>query len=402
MLLGAIKIEKYCLGFLALVGLLTLPQVDEISLRQNGAVNISGKVENDPRVSGIRASVTLTHTKINKTDVFGRVILGGIEQTVTVGDMVTARCILQKPLERSSLQQRLRPLAICAFPKDIRVSAPRQGSLRRVFAGWRTFLGAHLATSYGAPDDALLAGLLFGERANFPQWLTNALRRTGTSHIVAVSGFNVTLIIVGLMGLARAALIRKKISVPLIIIFLCAFTIFTGGSASVVRAAVMGGLTVIAGWIVLHAAAPRLLLISAAVMTAFDPSILLADASFALSFLATAGLIWLSPSIQKFLERVPVIRRTASLLSETLGAMFATLPYSIFAFGQLSFIAPLANLLVVPLVAPTMLLGALALALKIIPVVGTLMVWATGIFLALMIFILRTLAAIPWASMMLR
>ena len=171
-----------------------------------------------------------------------------------------------------------------------------------------------------------------------------------------------------------------------------AYVVFAGASASVVRAGLMAGVVLLARESGRAGQAATALGWTVAVLLFVDPGLVL-DAGLQLSALATAGLIaWATP-IGEALERIGRGRLPAWLIENlgvSLAAQAATLPLILASFGRLSLVAPAVNLLVVPLVAPAMAAGLVALAAGSLVVAGA--PWALGAVLAAPAWVLLRIA----------
>ena len=189
-------------------------------------------------------------------------------------------------------------------------------------------------------------------------------QRAGLSHIVALSGFNISIISLGLLALAPYLFIPRRFSVWLVVLIIFIFVIFTGGESSIVRAALMGSGSVIAYQLGRRSSAMMLLLVSGTCMVFLNPLILLHDIGFQLSFLATLGLLLFSNYFEKWLKFLPEIFGLRLTVSATLAATFATLPILIMYFGRISLTSILANVAVVPVVPFLMLVSFLGLVLS--------------------------------------
>lgn len=214
------------------------------------------------------------------------------------------------------------------------------------------------------PYAALQAGIILGAKRNIPDSLMSAFNRDGLTHIVAVSGYNL-MIVVSALALIFTPFSRK-FAFWGSIIFIIFFTILTGAPASVLRAAVLAILVLWCKILGRRPYYPILILFAGVLMLLFNPYALKNDLSFQLSFLAFIGLTMLSPKISniRFVNKPPNIIKTA--FSETMSAQILVLPILLLNFGILSFVAPLANILVLPTVPTSMFLGFLAGGLGII------------------------------------
>lgn len=179
-------------------------------------------------------------------------------------------------------------------------------------------------------------------------------------HIVAVSGSNISIIVLVLTQLILRFGLTRRHAWLVLTLSIIAFTLFVVPAASVVRAALMGILMELAPLVGRLVRPLRLLLVVACLFVLWQPSALLLDPSFILSFLAMLGLICVGPWLEKiFPEQIPAIIRETII--STFAATFLTAPYSAWSFGSWSMLGCLTNLVIVPLVPWTMLFGAVAL-----------------------------------------
>lgn len=245
------------------------------------------------------------------------------------------------------------------------------------------------------PENAFLAGLLVGARRGIPEKVMKDFSDTGTTHIIAISGFNITIIAWCLDKLLSR--FGRRLSFFLSLLCIVLFVILTGASASVVRAGVMGILGLIALNLGRVYAITNAFALTAVVMLGLNPKLLLFDVGFQLSFLSLIGLVYLSPVLERYFVRLP--KAVAILLLATLSAQLFTLPILIRNFDRLSLVSPLANLLVLPLVPPAMLTGFLTGALAFLsPDLALPSAWASWIILAVIIKIVNILAGLPFAA----
>lgn len=264
------------------------------------------------------------------------------------------------------------------------------------------------------PQAAFLAGLLLGEKRGLSPDLMAAFSRTGTTHIIALSGYNITILAVSLISLFNFFMLRRSISFWAAVAVIISFVMMTGASASAVRAAVMGILVLIAQQAGRLYRARNALIFAGVVMVWLNPKVLTFDLGFQLSFGATLGLIYISPILQKWFtpsdeERFHIgysksfVKSTKGLiqiLSSTLAAQLAVLPLLVINFGQLSLIAPLANILILVFIPITMFWGfAAGLAGIFWLEAGKIIAWIAWLFLTYEIKIIELLAKIPLAAL---
>ncbi|HZU86591.1 MAG TPA: ComEC/Rec2 family competence protein, partial [Anaerolineaceae bacterium] len=254
------------------------------------------------------------------------------------------------------------------------------------------------------PESSLLAGILLGVKDYIPTEVEDAFRATGTAHIVAISGFNISILIGLFIGFFRRWLPRLW-AVLWAVVAIALYTLLVGAQASVVRAAIMGVMGLVGAELGRRQAGANSLAFTAAVMALFNP-LLLWDVGFQLSFTATLGLILLGEPMQNaftaWLERrLPAerARKVAGPVGEyfllTLAAQLATLPVIMGNFGKFSLSAIVANPLVLPVQPLVMILGGLSLLAGMLWLpLGQLLAWLVWPLLAYTIRVVQLLAQI--------
>ena len=141
------------------------------------------------------------------------------------------------------------------------------------------------------------------------------------------------------------------------------------------------------------------LALAAFIMVLVNPKVLVFDAGFQLSFLATMGLVYLSPIIERGLKKIPDVFELRMSLVATLSATISTLPLILFQFGRLSTVALLVNMLILPLIPVAMAVGFLMgiLSLVWLPL-GQLFAWIAWAILSYVILVVETFAKFNFAS----
>ncbi len=215
------------------------------------------------------------------------------------------------------------------------------------------------------PEGSFLAGVLFGARQGISKEWKDKFAALGITHILAVSGYNVAIIVAFVGGIF--GFLGRRRRVILTIVFIVLFVIFVGAGAASVRAGVMGVIALLAVWYGRQYEASRALIASAYLMLFWNP-LAIYDVGFLLSVLATGGLIFISPKLEKYFKFLPEFFQIRQSLLMTLSAQIACLPVIIWAFGRVSLISPLANVLILPLLPAIMLFGFLAVMVGIFSV----------------------------------
>jgi competence protein ComEC len=267
----------------------------------------------------------------------------------------------------------------------------------------RRAAGDALTRALPEPAAGLAAGILVGLRDRVDRDLAAAFTATGLSHVVAISGWNIALV-AGLVGAVLAGRARRTRS-GAIVVAIAGYAVLAGASPSVVRAAAMTCVALLARESGRPGTAAAALGWAVALLIVVNPASAV-DIGLQLSAAATAGLIAWSAPITAALDRragwiPPWIREG---LGVSLAAQAATLPLVLFAFGRVAPLSPITNLAVVPLVPLAMAAGALALAGGAAAALGApgLLASILGIpgalVLGLLIGIVRLAATLPFAS----
>jgi ComEC/Rec2-related protein len=253
-----------------------------------------------------------------------------------------------------------------------------------------------LYMSLPEPHGSILTAIMFGNRVRLNYDTLEMFRVVGLSHIIAVSGFHLSILTANLQTLFRPLLGRKVIFVALAFIF--AFVIITGAPPSILRASVMAGVLLLAGYIGRPTRSVNVLLLAAGVLAAFEPKIIF-QIGFQLSVAATYGIIRLSPMIQWALRRATVPEILKGVISQTLAATISTAPLLVVYFERLSIVSPLTNLLVVPLVPLLMAIALVAVLLLLaVPTLGEYFALLTWPLLEWVVQVSRYLGSLPFAA----
>lgn len=326
-----------------------------------------------------------------------RLIISGILVTPATGDTFSYRDYLA----RQGILSLVRRATI------ERVGRAGNPLLQPIF-DLRARAHAVLIDLFPDPEASLLAGILLGAEGSIPPDVQEAFNRTGTSHIIAISGFNIT-IVSGLFLTTFARWLGRRRGVVAAALAITLYTVLVGASPSVVRAAIMGGLALSARQLGRQTHGLASLAASASLMTAIDPYVLW-DVGFQLSFAATLGLILYASPLEDWIRLrlgawVParhaqgIGRAITQFGLYTLAAQATTLPLTIYYFQRLSLSSLLANPLILPAQPALMVLGGLAMILGSIWLpLGRPLAWAAWPFVAFTIRIVERLAAWDQAS----
>lgn len=249
------------------------------------------------------------------------------------------------------------------------VNKEKNFSFMRVLFALKNKFADAIRTVVGAPESDLVNGVLLGMRSSFPQEVRSAMVATGTIHIVALSGYNVSIVsrllmeTVGLFVSRTWATFFGSLGILL-------FVLMTGASASAVRAGMMAALLLSARALGRPADTLRVICYTLIAMLAYNPLLLLYSVSFHLSFLALLGILYLLPLVSRYLQWIKW-EWLRELVASTLAAQIAVSPYVFHVMGIFSALSLPINVLILPCIPLLMLLGCFTtLGYFLLPLLG--------------------------------
>lgn len=207
------------------------------------------------------------------------------------------------------------------------------------------------------PESLLMNGLILGEKSAFSESLRQSFVDTGTIHIVALSGYNVTIVAEWIMKIFSS--FPKNIGIGAGMFSILLFVLMTGGSSTAVRAGIMASLALFARLIGRNYDVTRALILAGVFMILINPFVLVFDVSFQLSFIATVAVIFFTPKIEKYFLWVTPRLGLRDIISVTCAAYVFVLPFILYKMGNLSLVALPANTMILPFIPFTMILGFL-------------------------------------------
>ena len=272
----------------------------------------------------------------------------------------------------------------------------------------RNRLSQSLVEVLPEPQASLAQGIVLGIRGNIPSSVKTDFTRTGTAHLLAISGLHLS-ILAGILISVGIWLFGKRhyLYIWLALGTIWLYAVIAGMHPSVVRGAIMASLFLTAELLGRQRSAITSLAFAAAIMVGISPQILW-SASFQMSFMAMAGLIFLAPRFQAIGRKavnatlgedrpaVPIANTITDSFSVSLGAIIGVWPLVAYYFGIISFVGPPATFLTLPALPGIIITGALIgglglIALPVAQVIG----WLAWFFLSYLLLVVKALAAIP-------
>jgi len=280
---------------------------------------------------------------------------------------------------------------ITSYPKIELVAKNRGSNFRAALFKFKEKIILGFQKTLAPEKAAFLSGITMGERAEFSKEFKEAMARSGTTHLVALSGYNISVIVMA-MFVFLGYFLGRRYTFILTIAVILGFVLMTGAEASVVRAAIMGFIALLATQVGRLYSVRNAIILAAFFMALINPMVLRFDAGFQLSFVALIGIVYLSPAIKKFF-RVPEERDILSFKENfftTLSAQLAVLPILISNFGAASPVSLLTNILILSVIPLTMSLGFILAGLGFISdYLALIFGWFVGLFLSYETFIIK-------------
>jgi competence protein ComEC len=348
------------------------PSVETIADAAGGASRFSGQVsaEVDRRID--RQYLVLDELSVVDHSVDGKLLLSlPLYPEVAYGDTLVfnGRVTVPEPFEGFAYDKYLLSkgiLAVCWQPEDIDIiKGDADDFIARTLAIKRVLV-EELRSIVPEPQAAFLTGLLFGGNSALSSELKEDFARTGVSHVLAASGFNVSLFSLFLLGWLLQTPLGRKRGLVVIAFLLLLYTVMAGATPAVVRAVVMASWLLIAKWVNRQASMRNVILLSCALMLLINPLLLFWDVGFQLSFVATIALFVLAPLLEPYFKFVPKTIGVRAAFVGSIAAIILTLPLILWHFGAVSIVAPLVNLLILPLIPYLMALILIALAFALV------------------------------------
>ena len=381
------------------------------SFNDSGVVEVRGEVIRDPEPSGDTATLVFSAQEVmvdgRWKKASGKILVEtAVFPAYGLGDMLEVKGELES-LSQIEDQGYRTDLAQQDFSSTL--AYPEISFLERGWLfGLRNRLAQSLSSALAEPQASLAQALLLGIRSHVPDSLIEDFYQTGTTHILAISGFNVAIIGGVVLGIGAWLFGRRRPTYLLIALAtIWLYASLTGMLPPVLRSTIMFSLFVIALWLGRPGSAMPALALAAAIMVGVKPSVLW-DVSFQLSFVSVAGLVLVFPPMKLWEERTiarehtvlsSVLRPIVVGLAVSLAAIVATLPLVVYYFQSFSPLTLPATLLASLFLPGAIVLSALTAVLGLfVPAVSWVIGWAAWFFLTCMIEVVEGFGSLSFAS----
>jgi competence protein ComEC len=394
-----------------------IPSIDENLVayyNDSGPVILKGVITASPDNRDTYTQLTVSVTEVNSYQIQGKILLFVPRYPeFNYGDVLQVTGVLETPSITAEFDYQGylagRGIYSVAYFPTLELLDTGQGFTP---VGWlhaaRDVLSEKIGEVLPEPQASLAQGIILGKRGDIPQSVNENFMLTGTTHILAISGQNLS-IVAGLFVATGIWFFGKKryIYIWLALAATWIYASLTGLDAPVVRAALMLSLFLFTDLVGRQRSVFPAVAFAASIMLIFNPA-LLRDVSFQLSFVSIIGLVVISPALQSrahdFINSrlgeegtlVSAINWVTDCLAVTVGVTILIWPITAYYFGIVSVVSPLATFLILPVLAPIIVAGAAASVLGLlIPFLGQATGWIAWLFISYMLLVVNWFADLP-------
>ncbi|MDD3102232.1 MAG: ComEC/Rec2 family competence protein [Patescibacteria group bacterium] len=385
---------------------LSFPKIDEnnVAFYNNTNLIFEGQVISEPDVKTDKTQLTVG--KINNNQFKGKVLISApLYSDYQYGDLLEVDCQLKGVLDNGFKNNAAIVndiYSVCYFPKITNLNHNQGNFLYQKIFLFKNQVKNLIDQSFSEPQGSVFSALLLGLQRQIPQEVRNWFSTTGTTHILSVSGLHVAILSQLIMiFIVSVLLIRRQIAFWLAAILIIFFVILVGAPAAAVRAAIMGLGILYAQKIGRPQSGLRIVIWAAAIMLLINPKLLVLDIGFQLSFASILGLIFFTPIFNQYFKKIPNLRYLPikDCLSATFSAQVFVFPLILYYFGTLSLAAPLANILILPIIPVLMFLGIFFILFGTISVfLAKILFWPIWLGLTFLILTVKIIAKIFYFS----
>ncbi|MFA5870751.1 MAG: ComEC/Rec2 family competence protein [Candidatus Paceibacterota bacterium] len=368
-------------------------QFNLVEVPYNKTVQFEGCVASESKFSASSREATLRVLKPFIGNIKIRVRDG---EQISYGDCVRGMGIIKQPLEASVnyfLKEGL--YGTIAYPKFVLTHEWRGSQLKNFMISTKQKIMNTFLTVLPRDEATFLAGLTIGAKGEFPDELVEAFKKSGTTHLVALSGYNI-MIVVSFLMLMFVRVLKRRYAVIATMICVFLFTFFAGAESSLVRAAILGCIGMLAGEVGRIYDIRQAVVVAAVGMVLINPFVLIFDIGFQLSFAAFLAIAYCSPALCELFHISDKAGRSTKLVIDSLSAQLATFPIIAMQFGTVSFVGIIATFAVMEFIPFTMAFGFIGAGISLFStLVAEIPLFLVGILLKFELLLIRFFGSIP-------
>ena len=358
-LLGFIRIES---------GKLNENRIFEIESLNDRKMILEGKIFESPEIKNNKQKIILENLKDIKSgnEIDGKMIIYTERYPeYNLKDKIKFESKINLPEDFDGFEYRnylfSKGIYYIVYYPEIEAIEKNDAGINFQIAQFRIYVNELIKKIFLDPYAGIVSAMILGVKSDISSETLESFNKTGTRHIIAISGLHMTIVSVIFMYLLLAIGLKRNYAFYFAILGIVFFVALVGFPSSAVRAAVMGGLILFAVKVGRLNSAGNAVVFAGVLMLLYDPNSLRYDTGFQLSFLAVLGIIYIYPRFDLCLKKYPDHLKIKTMFLITISAQIATLPIIINSFGNYSVFSVLANILVLPFVPIVMIGGIISI-----------------------------------------
>ena len=358
-LLGFIRIES---------GKLNESRIFEIESLNDQKMVLEGEISESPEIKNNKQKIILENLKDikNSNDIDGKMIVYAERYPeYNLKDKIKFESKINLPEDFDGFEYKnylfSKGIYYIAYYSEIEMMEKNDAGINFQISQFRIYANELIKKIFLDPYAGIVSAMILGIKSDISSETLESFNKTGTRHIIAISGLHMTIVSVIFMYLLLALGLKRNYAFYFAILGIAFFVALVGFPSSAVRAAVMGGLILFAVKVGRLNSAGNAVIFAGVLMLLYDPNLLRYDTGFQLSFLAVLGIIYIYPRLDLCLKKYPDHLKIKTMFLITISAQIATLPIIINSFGNYSVFSVLANILILPFVPIVMIGGIISI-----------------------------------------
>ncbi|MCK4591906.1 ComEC/Rec2 family competence protein [Candidatus Parcubacteria bacterium] len=394
-LLGFIRIES---------GKLSKNKISEIKSLDNQEALISGEILQAPEIKNEKQKIVIKNIKNieNNSNINGKIIVYADHYPeYNFTDKIRFKGKIKIPEDFDGFAYRdylfSKGIYYIAYYPEIEIVEKNDAGINFQISQFRIYANNIIKKIFPEPQAGIVSAMTLGIKSSISSKTLESFNKTGTRHIIAISGLHMTIVSIVFMYLLLAVGLRRNYAFYFAILGIAFFVALVGFPSSAVRAFVMGGLILFAVKVGRLNSACNAVVFAGVLMLLYDPNLLRYDTGFQLSFLAVLGIIYIYPRLDFYLKKYPDCLKIKTMFLITISAQIATLPIIINSFGSFSLFSVFANVLILPFVPVVMLGGLLLIIIGFVNLfVAQILSWPIWLILSYQIEIIKLFASLDF------
>jgi competence protein ComEC len=366
-----------------------------VSVPYNTPIEFTGCVSSEVKTSGVSNEMKLQIQSPFVGAVNAKMRVG---EPISYGDCVRGTGVVAPPTEKQKMYfLKEHVYGTIAYPKISKLSIRDESFIKKGIFSMREQIIYTFKKILPRDEAVFLAGLTIGAKGEFPQDLQTAMKKSGTTHLVALSGYNI-MIVINVLMLVFAYVMKKRYAIMLTGFCIVLFSLFAGAESSLVRAALLGSISIIAGLVGRSFDIRQAVILAAVAMTVVNPFVLIFDVGFQLSFAAFLGIAYCSPALMEFFH-ISEKHKVLKVLIDSFSAQLATLPIIALQFGVISVVGVISSVILLEFVPITMAFGFFGAFLSFVSsFLASIPLLFAGIFLKFELWVIRLFGMVEFVE----